>query len=82
MAKWTPFPYDDAYRMDAAALKKHWGRLHAGDTEAMPKDAKVLEAWTLFHAGDFQKAHEAGLKSRRCRHQRGQQSPVHPCQLP
>ncbi len=63
MAKWTPFPYDDAYRMDAAALKKHWGRLHAGDTEAMPKDAKVLEAWTLFHAGDFQKAHEAGLKA-------------------
>ncbi len=63
MAKWTAFPYDDAYRFDAAALKKHWARLHAGDAEPLPKDAQVLEAWTLFHAGDFQKAYDAGLKA-------------------
>ena len=64
MAKWTPFPHDnDAYTYDAAALKKKWARLHAGDAEPLPKDDKVLAAWALFHAGEFQKATEAGLKA-------------------
>ena len=64
MAKWTAFPYDSAaYTHDAAALKKLWGRLHAGDAEPLPKDDKVLAAWALFHAGEFQKACEAGLKA-------------------
>jgi tetratricopeptide (TPR) repeat protein len=64
MAKWTAFPHDDAaYRYDAAALKKHWARLHTGDAEPQPKDDKVLAAWALFHAGDFQKAFDAGLKA-------------------
>jgi hypothetical protein len=64
MAKWTAFPYDAAnYSYDAAALKKQWARLHAGDAEPLPKDDKVLAAWALFHAGDFQKAAEAGLKA-------------------
>ena len=61
MAKWTAFPHDSAdYTYDAAALKKNWARLHAGDAEPLPSDAKVLAAWALFHAGEFQKAaHEA-----------------------
>ena len=64
MAKWTAFPHDAAaYRYDAAALKKHWARLHTGDAEPQPKDDKVLAAWALFHAGDFQKAFDAGLKA-------------------
>ena len=64
MAKWTAFPYDAAaYLQDAAALKKNWARLHAGDAEPLPKDDKVLAAWVLFHAGEFQKASEAGLKA-------------------
>ncbi|MGE5116599.1 MAG: hypothetical protein ACM3N6_08940 [Betaproteobacteria bacterium] len=64
MAKWTAFPYDATpYRYDPAALKKHWARLHAGDAEPRPSDAKVLAAWALFHAGDFQQAVEAGLKA-------------------
>jgi tetratricopeptide (TPR) repeat protein len=64
MAKWTAFPYDNAdYCYDPAALKKHWARLHAGDAEPYPKDDKVLAAWALFHAGEFQKAYEAGLKA-------------------
>jgi tetratricopeptide (TPR) repeat protein len=64
MAKWTAFPYDsDNYVYDAATLKKKWARLHAGDAEPLPKDDKVLAAWALFHAGEFQKAHEAGLKA-------------------
>jgi hypothetical protein len=64
MAKWTAFPHDATdYSYDAAALKKHWARLHAGDAEPLPSDAKVLAAWALFHAGEFQKAVEAGLKA-------------------
>jgi len=64
MAKWTAFPHDAAeYTYDAAAQKKHWARLHAGDAEPLPTDAKVLAAWALFHAGEFQKAVEAGLKA-------------------
>jgi tetratricopeptide (TPR) repeat protein len=63
MAKWTAFPYDNAdYIYDAAGLKKNWARLHTGDAEPLPKDDKVLAAWALFHAGEFQKAAEAGLK--------------------
>jgi hypothetical protein len=64
MAKWTAFPHESAdYTYDAAALKKNWARLHAGDAEPLPTDAKVLAAWALFHAGEFQKAVEAGLKA-------------------
>ena len=64
MAKWTAFPYDAAeYRHDAATLKKQWARLHLGDAEPWPKDEAVQAAWALFHAGEFQKAHEAGLKA-------------------
>ena len=64
MAKWTAFPYDaDAYSHTPASLKKHWPRLHAGDAEPWPKDEAVQAAWALFHAGQFQKATEAGLKA-------------------
>src|ERR1700754_1692532 len=64
MTKWTAFPHDAAeYTFEAAALKKQWSRLHAGDAEPLPTDAKVLAAWALFHAGEFQKAAEAGLKA-------------------
>jgi len=64
MAKWTSFPYDSAdYARSAAQLKKDWARLHTGDAEPLPKDDKVLAAWALFHAGEFQKAFDAGLKA-------------------
>jgi len=64
MAKWTAFPFDSAdYTYSPAALKKQWARLHAGDAEPLPKDDKVLAAWALFHAGEFQKACEAGLRA-------------------
>jgi len=64
MSKWTAFPHDvTEYALDVAALKKHWARLHAGDAEPLPTEAKVLAAWALFHAGEFQKAVDAGLKA-------------------
>ena len=62
MAQWTAFPYD-LYDFDAAKTKKQWARLHAGDAEPLPKDAKLLDAWALLHAGEFQKAFDAGLKA-------------------
>ena len=55
MGKWTAFPYP-LYAFDAATLKKQWSRLHVGDAEPLPQDAKLLGAWALFHAGEFQKA--------------------------
>lgn len=62
MAKWTAFPYPAAdYRYAAAALKKHWPRLHAGDAEPWPRDEAVRSAWTLFHAGQFRRAFDDGL---------------------
>ena len=63
MAKWTTFPYAGEYNFDAASVKKHWARLHSGDLEPLPKDAPLLDAWALFHSGEFQKAVEAGLKA-------------------
>ena len=64
MAKWKAFPHDNAdYTYATAALKKNWARLHAGDAEPLPTDDKVLAAWALFHAGEFQKAAEAGAKA-------------------
>jgi tetratricopeptide (TPR) repeat protein len=63
MAKWTAFPHPGDYAFDAASLKKSWARLHQGDCEPLPKEAAVLQAWVLFHNGEFQKAAEAGLKA-------------------
>ena len=61
MAKWSAFPHLGDYEFDRASVKKHWARLHAGDAEPLPAEAQVLDAWVLFHNGEFQKAMEAGL---------------------
>jgi tetratricopeptide (TPR) repeat protein len=64
MAQWTAFPYDGAtYTYDTATLQSQWHRLHAGDVEPWPHDEAVQAAWALFHAGQFRKAVEAGLKA-------------------
>ena len=63
MAKWTPFPHAGDYAFDAASLKKSWLRLHRGDCEPLPKNAAVMQAWVLFHNGEFEQAAEAGLKA-------------------
>lgn len=61
MATWTSFPHAGDYAFDAASAKKQWARLHAGDAEPCPKDPAVLNAWALFHSGDFEQATAAGL---------------------
>lgn len=62
MARWTAFPYFGEYSFDADSVRRHWSRLHGGDAEPLPSDARLLDAWALFHNGEFQKAMDAGLK--------------------
>jgi tetratricopeptide (TPR) repeat protein len=72
MAKWTAFPHAaGAYTYDNATLKKKWVRLHLGDAEPLPKEDDVLSAWALYHAGQFQKATEAGLTAHAAGHGAG-----------
>jgi tetratricopeptide (TPR) repeat protein len=66
MAKWTAFPHQGEFQFDAAAVRRHWSRLHTGDAEPLPADPAALEAWVLFHNGDFQRAVDAGLKAGAC----------------
>ena len=61
MTKWTPFAHLGEYPFDAASVKRQWPRLHAGDAEPLPADGAVLQAWALFHSGEFQQAALAGL---------------------
>lgn len=61
MAKWSTFPHLGEFAFDAAGVRRQWSRLHAGDAEPLPADPAVLEAWALFHNGEFQKATEAGV---------------------
>lgn len=61
MPYWTDFPYPGDYVFDADSVRKNWARLHAGDAEPLPQDTQVLEAWALFHSGEFRKAIEMGL---------------------
>ena len=61
MAQWTAFPHVADYPFDAAAVRRDWERLHAGDAEPLPRDPAVLEAWVLCHRGEFQRAMDAGL---------------------
>ena len=63
MPKWTTFPQTGEYAYDVARVKKNWARLHSGDSESLPKDDAVLQAWALYHSGDFQAATVAGLKA-------------------
>ena len=61
MTRWTAFAHPGEFTFDPSALKQQWARLHRGDAEPLPEDAAVLQAWALFHSGEFQKAVQAGL---------------------
>jgi hypothetical protein len=61
MTNWTAFPHLGEYTFDTTRVKKHWAKLHAGDAEPLPTNEKLLEAWALFHSGEFQKAAELGM---------------------
>jgi tetratricopeptide (TPR) repeat protein len=61
VGKWAAFPHLHEFALDTAEVQRRWAKLHAGDAEPLPQDPAVLEAWTLYHRGEFQKAVEAGL---------------------
>lgn len=64
MPRWTPFPYDTAaFRYDPSHLEAAWPALHAGDAEPWPQDEAVRTAWAHYHAGAFQEAVDAGLRT-------------------
>lgn len=63
MGKWAPFPHPGEFDYSPDEVRARWSRLHAGDAEPLPIDPAVLQAWTLFHRGEFQQAAEAGLKA-------------------
>jgi hypothetical protein len=58
--KWKPFPHP-AKSFAGEALRKAWDRLHRGDREPYPKDARVQQAWRLFHEGKFAESVATGL---------------------
>jgi tetratricopeptide (TPR) repeat protein len=61
VGKWVAFPHLGDYELDADTVRREWARLHAGDAEPLPQDPAVLQAWTLYHRGEFAQACEAGL---------------------
>jgi tetratricopeptide (TPR) repeat protein len=61
--KIPPFPYPQAaYEYAGDALKISWERLHRGDCEPFPADARLQSAWRAFHRGDFSKAIAEGSR--------------------
>jgi tetratricopeptide (TPR) repeat protein len=61
VGKWAAFPHLGEFDFDADEVRRRWPRLHSGDAEPLPADDAVLQAWTFFHRGEFQKAAEAGM---------------------
>lgn len=62
MARWNALPAAGQFFYDSKAIKKHWTRLHAGDQENLPESNALLQAWTLFHNGQFEEAYRTGLR--------------------
>ncbi len=53
-ARWAAFPHDSkAFLYPGKKLTNAWDALHRGDAEPLPTDTDLLEAWRLYHAGDF-----------------------------
>ena len=61
MGRWTDFAPDGHFGFDRKTVKKQWNRLHTRDQETLPDDAALLDAWALFHNGQFQEARRIGL---------------------
>lgn len=56
--EWATVPAAVLGRLDPAEVEHNWKRLHTCDRARLPASSWVLEAWTLFHNGDFAQAHE------------------------
>lgn len=60
MSSWSAFPHPEQYPFDAAEVCAQWAVLHRGDQEPLPSDPHLLNAWVLYHRGEFQAAAAAG----------------------
>ena len=61
MTAWLPCPYAADYRFDGERVRAQWSALHAVDDEPPPDSDALLQAWMLFHSGQFEQATDAGL---------------------
>lgn len=62
MARWIAFPAKNRFAYDRSLLQENWAQLHLGDQEPLPDTAELQQAWVLFHNGQFEEAHRAGLR--------------------
>lgn len=62
MARWNRFAPNGRFAYDSKTIKSRWARLHACDQITLPTTAEELQAWTLFHNGQFEDAYRAGLR--------------------
>lgn len=60
MSPWTPFT--PLMPLSPDDVREHWSRLHGGDSEPLPTQPELLQAWTAYHRGDFEQAHLMGLQ--------------------
>ena len=63
MSSWTIIGFAPDFAFDSCRTSQEWYRLHKGDQEPLPVNAKVLSAWALYHGGNFEAAAQAGLKA-------------------
>jgi len=61
MSAWLPCPHAADYPFDVERVRREWPRLHALDAEPLPDNPLALQAWALFHGGQFETAESMGL---------------------
>jgi len=61
MTAWIDCPTPPPVLFDTERLSANWVRLHKGDAEPLPAQTDLLQAWVMFHNGEFQRATHAGL---------------------
>lgn len=62
-AVWTVTPEAAIGHLAPADVARDWARLHAGDTLTCPQDPALLQGWTDYHNGHFERARTAGMQA-------------------
>ena len=60
MKRGRTFPHLGQFAFDRKSVRRQWSRLHASDQEPLPDTPELLDAWALFHNGEFENAFQAG----------------------